>query len=65
MKAKSILDDIEKLLEAGEKKDALTILKAYQRETLIEFRIWYRNNFQGDAVLYAYYIDKFIEDENS
>ena len=65
MKTETILNDLEKLFKAGNKEDALTILEAFQRDTLVEYRMWHIEQTQTPdqntgICLHSHYIDKFI-----
>ena len=62
MKSETIILDIAKLVEAGEEDNALTILEAFQKETLFEYRKWYKNNVDnGVIIINPIFIDKFLE----
>lgn len=62
MKSETVIRDIAKLVEAGEEDNALTILEAFQKETLFEYRKWYKNNVDnGVIIINPIFIDKFLE----
>jgi len=63
MKIQSVLNDIEILVKMGQQKDAMVILKAFQKDVLIEYKKWYDENYQdGAQALHSYYIEKFINE---
>jgi len=60
MNTENILNDLEILLNAGQKDDAMTILKEFQRKTLLDYSKWFEEN-PFNITYHPYYIDEFLK----
>lgn len=43
-------------------KDGEQMIKDYAKNKLLEYKKWYKENYEGEPILHSFFIDKFINE---